>query len=364
MANFKPQSLILLFFFILIFSAGYGQETNKYAIFFTDKANSSFSLDHPEEFMSEKAINRRSKFNIPIVENDLPVSQDYIIQLEDKGYTYISKSNWLNAVLVVANELIDENILEEEEYIKDVLWVSQVLEGGRNDVSVDYSTSLFFKNQNNFEYGFASPPIIMMNGEYLHQQGWRGEDMVIGVLDAGFSNVPNIDAFQPMIQENRLLDTYDFVEYDDETFESSGHGTAVLSLMAGNVEGQFLGTAPKANYVLIRTEDIKSEQLVEEFNYVLGLEYADQLGVDVINTSLGYTRFNHDTMDHQQDDLDGDHLIASVGADIGASKGMLIINSAGNLGNSDWQYLSIPADGDSVLAVGSVNIHGQRSIFS
>ena len=134
--------------------------------------------------------------------------------------------------------------------------------------------------------------------------------------------------------------------------------------MAARINGSYLGTAPEANYVLIKSEDVSSEQLVEEYNYVLALEYADQMGVDVVNTSLGYTVFNSEFMNHLTEDLDGDHLIASRGADIAASKGIFVVNSAGNLGDSDWGYISVPSDGDSVLSVGAVHANGERVSFS
>lgn len=336
----------------------------KYVVYFQDKEGTPYSLENPQAFMSEKALERRTKYNIPLIENDLPVTPAYITEMEALGYEVLSSSRWLNAILIQSEQQLNIEAVENEPFVRAVTWVSQQIPGGRSNVSIEYNNTLFWQGQYNIDYGVTAGQIDLLNGQYLHNEGWQGDDMVIGVLDAGFSNVPEIDGFNSLFQENRLLATKDMVDYDDNVFESSGHGTSVLSLMAGNITGEFLGTAPQASYILVRTEDTGSEQLVEEFNYVLGLEFADQMGVDVINTSLGYTRFNHPEMDHDPLELNGDHLIASKGADIGASKGMLVINSAGNLGDRDWQYISMPSDGDSVLAVGSVNPFGQRSGFS
>ncbi|MCB0502524.1 MAG: S8 family serine peptidase, partial [Bacteroidetes bacterium] len=336
----------------------------KYVVYFQDKEGTPYSLESPQAFMTEKALERRTRYNIPLMENDLPVAPAYISQMEVLGYEVLSSSRWLNAILIQSDQQLNIVEVENEPFVRAVTWVSQHIPGGRSNVSVEYNNTLFWQGQYNIDYGVTAGQIDLLNGQYLHNEGWQGDDMVIGVLDAGFSNVPEIAGFNSLFQENRLLGTKDMVDYDDNVFESSGHGTSVLSLMAGNITGEFLGTAPQASYVLVRTEDTGSEQLVEEFNYVLGLEYADQMGVDVINTSLGYTRFNYPEMDHDPLELNGDHLIASKGADIGASKGMLVINSAGNLGDRDWQYISMPSDADSILAVGSVNPFGQRSGFS
>ncbi|MEZ5002492.1 MAG: S8 family peptidase [Chitinophagales bacterium] len=336
----------------------------KYVVYFQDKDGTPYSLEDPQAFMSEKALERRTRYNIPLMENDLPVAPAYISQMEVLGYEVLSSSRWLNAILIQSDQQLNIEEVENEPFVRVVTWVSQQIPGGRSNVSVEYNNTLFWQGQYNIDYGVTAGQIDLLNGQYLHNEGWQGDDMVIGVLDAGFSNVPEIDGFNSLFQESRLLATKDMVDYDDNVFESSSHGTSVLSLMAGNITGEFLGTAPQASYILVRTEDTGSEQLVEEFNYVLGLEYADQMGVDVINTSLGYTRFNHPEMDHDPLELNGDHLIASKGADIGASKGMLVINSAGNLGDRDWQYISMPSDADSILAVGSVNPFGQRSGFS
>lgn len=358
---------ITIFFFLnILYLSSIGQNNQyKYIVYFTDKANSPYSLNEPSAFLTEEALERRTQQNITIKENDLPVIQTYLDNLGQLGYTVLSTSRWLNAALIQADTNDIENLLTEEPYIEKVTWASIETEGGRNELSVPfYQTNLFIQGNRQGDYGLAIDQIDMLDGQFLHNNGFQGENMLIAIMDAGFRGVDEVDAFFDLRNEGRLIATKDFVDYDNSVYESSSHGTSVLSTMAGALQNEFLGTAPKAKYILIKTEDNKSEQLVEEFNYVLGLEYADQMGVDITNASLGYTRFNHLPMDHTTDQLNGDYSIATIGADIAASKGILVINSAGNKGNTDWKYISFPSDGDSVLAVGSVDINRIRTDFS
>jgi subtilisin family serine protease len=355
------------------------QESDKYIVFFKDKAGSTFTLDEPAGFLSSQALERRTKYNIDAMENDLPVSPGYIAALEESGYIVLGQSRWLNAVLVVTDDDMAESDLAQHSFVRKVIWAATETRGGRMDLGsaghveeclYDFNAGrgirdeVFWESGRETSYGFSGGQVRMLNGQFLHNNGWQGQDMTIAVLDAGFTGADEMEAFYQLQFDERIVDTYDFVNYDSDVYGVSGHGTSVLSTMAGRLDDLYLGTAPEAAYILLQTEDIHSEQLVEEFNYVLGLERAEQKGADIVNTSLGYTRYIHSEMDHTADHLDGDHLIASLGGDIAASKGLIVINSAGNEGNSDWQYISIPADGDSILAVGSVNSHGMRSVFS
>jgi subtilisin family serine protease len=138
----------------------------------------------------------------------------------------------------------------------------------------------------------------------------------------------------------------------------------VLSTMGGNFPGQLIGTAPKASYWLLRSEDGGSEFLIEEYNWVSAAEYADSVGADVINSSLGYTEFNDPIQNHTYSDLDGDTAPATIGADFAASRGILVVNSLGNEGGSPWYYLSVPSDGDSVMGIGAVDPAGNKAGFS
>ena len=356
MVSCRPIFLIIG---LLLAISSHGQDTYKYIVYFADKANSLYSLDEPTAYLSDDAIERRQKYDIPVNEQDLPVVGSYVEAVESMGFEVLHESRWMNAVLISSETALIPAELADEEYVDRVVWASLEVAGGRQELWLSETSDI-----QTGDYGAAWNQISMVNGQFLHQNGYSGSGMRIAVLDAGFWKADELEAFAAMRTEDRLAAAYDFVDDDGTVFESSGHGTHVLSTMAAKLDGQYKGTAPEADYILIKTEDVRTEQLVEEFNYVLGLEFADQAGAHVVNTSLGYTRYDHAEMDNEWESLDGEVPIASRGADIAASKGMLIINSAGNEGNSAWQYTSIPADGDSVLAIGSVNADRLYSTFS
>jgi hypothetical protein len=158
-----------------------------------------------------------------------------------------------------------------------------------------------------------------------------------------------------LFDNNRVLATWDFVDNETDVYDDDQHGTMVLSLIGGNVPGEIIGTAPGASYILLRSENATSESLIEEYNWSSAAEYADSAGADVINSSLGYTEFDDPAQNHTYSDLDGNTTPISIAADIAASKGMVVCNSAGNEGNGTWMHISAPADADSILAVGAVD---------
>ena len=214
------------------------------------------------------------------------------------------------------------------------------------------------------DYGLATDQVYLFNGQYLHEEGYLGENMLIAVIDGGFRGADKMQSLQPLFEDDRIVAVRNMVNRKETVFSAANHGSAVLSTMACVIDNTYMGVAPRAEYILIVSEDVSSEQLVEEFNYVQSLEFADSLGVDVVNTSLGYTTFNDPLMNHDIEDLNGDQALATRAADVAASKGILVVNSAGNLGNKEWQFISVPADGDSVLAVGAVDKNGSMGKFS
>ncbi|MCK5765848.1 MAG: S8 family serine peptidase, partial [Bacteroidales bacterium] len=192
-----------------------------------------------------------------------------------------------------------------------------------------------------------------------------GKGIIIGVLDAGFTNTDELPVFDSLWDNGQILGTRDFVDGGEITFNKHFHGTMVLSTMGGNYPGEIVGTAPDAYYYLLRTEDGSSELIIEEYNWVSGAEYADSLGADVLNTSLGYSDFPDDpSQNHTYEDMDGNTTPITIGADIAASRGMIVVNSAGNSGSSAWYYITAPADGDSVFTIGAVNSQGVPASFT
>ncbi|MEZ4883101.1 MAG: S8 family serine peptidase [Chitinophagales bacterium] len=343
---------------------------NKYWVGFADKANTAYLLSHPENFLSERAIDRRLRYRIPLTKADLPVSPNHLQSVRQSGATVLYPSKWFNGAVV---SIENPNVLEE---LKKLPFVTEVTAIGkdkkkRRNVTI---TSKFSDVQLKVEdedepeesiyYGAAFHQIEMLKGDYLHAHGFTGEGMLIAVIDAGFSNVEKMEVFQHLYENHKIVGTYDFVDIDQNPYHDSTHGTHVLSTIAAKLPGQFVGTAPDASFWLFRTEDNKSESRIEEYNWVAAAEMADSAGVDVINTSLGYTTFDDSSMDYSAEDLNGNTAVITRGADIAASKGMLVVVSAGNKGNKQWQYLTTPADADSVLTVGAVNKDEKYASFS
>jgi hypothetical protein len=189
--------------------------------------------------------------------------------------------------------------------------------------------------------------------------------MVIAVLDGGFYATDGMDAFDSLYLNDRILGTRDFVGGGTNVYQGSTHGTAVLSTMGANLPGQLVGTAPEASYWLFRTEDTGTEYTIEEYNWASGAEYADSVGADVINSSLSYKTFDEPLYDHTYAEMDGNTAPSTIAADMAASRGMVIVNSAGNDGGSStWPYVGAPADGDSVFSIGAVDADGQYVYFS
>lgn len=345
---------------------------NKVWVVFKDKSNSIQKQNAPA--LSSASIEKKLKRNIPIDEKDYPISKEHISELENKGYKIIATSRWFNAVSVEITDQSQIESLKRINCVKEILPVKKfysIKDFDKNLVYPKFGTNepLVYSKcsdglRNSFDYGPSLNQIEMLSGTYLHSQGFTGNGITIAVLDAGFKDVNTLNAFDSLRNDNRILGTWDFVAGNDSVYEDNGHGTMVLSCMATILPGQLVGTAPHASYWLLRTEDADAEYIQEEDFWVMGAEFADSVGADIINSSLGYTTFDNASDDHSYADLDGNTTIITKGADIAASKGILVINSAGNSGSSSWLYIGTPADGDSVLAIGAVDANGQRATFS
>jgi serine protease AprX len=353
------KQVIVLILFLLFYLLGFGQD--KYAVSFTDKNNSPYSVNNPEQFLSQKAIARRIKQNIEIVVEDIPVNQNYINNIITIGADFLYASKWMNLMVV---KIADVSILPT---ISSLPFVAKVVK-----IKSENVTNNQFKQQDKFaiesstvlDYGDGDDQIKIMSGEFLHNAGLYGDNMTIAVLDAGFTNVNQISSFTHLWNENRILGVWDFVNNNDSVFDKHSHGTAVLSTMASNTPGGLIGTAPKANYWLLRTEDAATETISEEYNWLAGAEFADSVGADIINSSLGYTTFDDTTQNHTYADMNGITTVISKAANMAASKGILVVNSAGNSGSSSWMYIGAPADAENVFSIAAIEHDGTYSSFS
>jgi Subtilisin-like serine proteases len=334
---------------------------NTYWVAFGDKKGTAFSVSHPEEFLSAKAIQRRAKQHIAIDETDLPVSSDYLDTLKKRGLEIVHKSKWLNGATVRTTDTLLIKQIAGLSFVKQVQLTKPgtALKSAKNKFSSEE-----FSAYDPAKYGSALTQLTQLNGQYFHQMGYRGKGIIIAILDAGFYNADKIAAFDSLRNSNRILGTRDFVDLQSNIYDQHYHGMSVLSCMGGNVPGTLIGTAPDASYYLFRTEDVSSEYLIEEDNWVAGAELADSLGVDIINSSLGYNQFDDAKMNHVYADLDGKTTRITKGANMAFQKGILVFASAGNEGNNNWKRIIVPSDGENVIAVGAVDKNGLRASFS
>ncbi len=340
----------------------------KYWIQFTGKNNSGYSIHNPGEFLSPDAINRRIKYNIPVTEEDLPVNQVYIDSLTNLGLKILGTSKWFNAVIASSTDSVLLNNIALLEFVKNfdpLISYSTSSDGNLLHEEKECASLSYFPWINTeSDYGAGLKQIQIMNGKSLHDLGYRGRGIKIAVFDAGFFKVNSFEAFRHLFDSNQILEARDFVSSGSDVFTESSHGMSALSAMAAFLPGSFIGTAPEAGFLLLRTEDASSEYKIEEANWIMAAEFADSSGVDIITTSLGYSQFNDTTMNYSYADMDGEKALVTVAAEKAFEKGMLIVASAGNEGNKTWNKITAPSDGKNVLSVGAIDTLGNLAAFS
>ena len=346
---------------------GSNTEKDKYWIYFSDKLNSSYSKNEPVQLLTQRAIDRRKRFNIAVNETDIPVSAQYIQELNNKGITIEVQSRWLNAVSAYLSEdqLIRVSLLP---YVTQISAVNKYHIVDENTVPLNNAT--FYKSATNTDiggvFGTAKNQIEQINLDTVLELGHRGADMVMAVIDAGFFGMDTAILFQSMWDKGQILGFHNFPDDNDQVFNiySGYHGSWVSSVIGGDIDSVFSGSAPDVKLFLFRTEIADSEYVVEEDYWLEAAELADYLGVDIINSSLGYTTFDDSLQNHTYADLDGNTTVVTMAADMAASKGILVCNSAGNEGGNLWHYVSMPSDGDSVFSIGAVDTSGFHAGFS
>lgn len=359
--NNKHSTILSLLLLCIWFPVSGQIAPDTYWVQFIDKNHNSYSLNQPNEFLSDRAISRRSKQNISYDITDLPVSKYYIDSLKNLGLEIRNTSKWFNGVVIRS---VDVELLDTLHHISFIAG-PVLVKSSENKSFVEIYKFDTSSIKSSLTYGYSDTQIKMVKGDALHASDYTGENMMIGILDAGFSLANEIESLNHLWTDNKIYAWKDFVKDGKEFFLSHSHGTLVLSIMAGIIPDYMYGTAPDANYVLIRTENGASEYLVEEYNWACGAEYADSIGVDVINSSLGYSIFNDISQNHTYADMDGKTTPVSRAALIAARKGILISNSAGNSGaNINWGYITAPGDADSILTVGAVDSTRSIAVFS
>lgn len=367
MGKIKRLPVFIGIFCLLTASIAPAQTAQRYLVVLRDKANSPFSTSRPEQFLSARAVTRRAKQNIALTERDLPVNPAYVSQIRAAGAEVLNTSRWLNAVLIRSTPANLQKVL--------ALPFAKALEYGQTIGNARLATPAeAAKTTRKFgetlaevlPYGPSLAQLSQLGLDKLHERGFRGEGKLVAILDAGFPNANTVPYLQTLVTEKRIVATYDFVANNREVYDDDSHGLNVLSIMAATADNRLYGGAFKASYVLIRTENAPTESPIEEAYWLLGAEFADSTGADVINSSLGYTQFDREfsALDHKYPDLNGRTTLVSRAAQWAAETGMAIVVAAGNEGADSWRYISAPADAVDVLAVAATNASGIKAPFS
>jgi len=337
-------------------------------IYFADKVDVVNSLANPITILTQKAIDRKTNHGVAIDERDVPVNEAYITQVKAQtGITVKAKSKWFNCVHVLGTQTDIDNVLNLP-FVTEIVYADRSLNtANRPSATAQIERTVAkFETLVMYNYGNGSNQAAMIKIDKLHELDYTGEGVTVAVMDSGFPNVNTLAAFQRIRDNGDLLNGYDFVDKTSDVYAYTGnnHGTTVLSDMAGYIDGQFVGTAPDASYYLFRTEDAGSETPLEESNWVEAVERADSLGVDVVNTSLGYNTFDESKYNYTTADMDGNTAFISKGSNIAVEKGLLIVNSAGNSGNDpSWGIITAPGDGNG-FTIGAVDGSGNYASFS
>ena len=365
----------LLLLWLGMVAAVSAQNPTCYRIYLKDKANSPYSIDNPSAYLSQRAIDKRARFNIPITEQDLPVNPQYKQQILglDAEMHFLAVSKWMNTATLYCPDSTVVPQIEALPFVDSVMAVGNyvlhdlpVYQIPENPVPLVHNT--LSTSKETIDYGEGLPQIALLNGIPLHEEGFRGEGMLIAVIDGGFFGIETISFYQELENSGRFYGHYSLMPDFVDTLQSGWsevHGTIVTSAMAANTNGEFVGTAPGASYALIHTEWVGSEEIIEEDFWANGAEIADSIGADVVNSSLGYRTFpDFPQNDISYENMDGVHSIASQCATILGQTGVIVCVAAGNDGNNEYYYVNRPGDAFDILTVGACTADSLIAGFS
>lgn len=360
----------ILFFLILSISSIAQEDA---WVYFNSKPNANSQLANPLTILSQRSLDRRAAQSIPLDFKDATIHQPYIVQIQNAtGISVLGKSKWLNALHIRGTQvniqaLISLPFVEKVVYANHSLNPTGKIALNQSKTKNNISLNKLASEATTFNYGNSITQIQMLNAHILHQQNYTGTGKIIAVMDSGFPGVDTAAPFARMRNNNLILGGYNFVENTNNPYRLNSHGTQTLSNMGGFADGQLVGTAPDAKYYLFVTEDVASENPIEETNWVEAAEMADSLGVDVINTSLGYYEYDNPNYSYNYalGHINGNKAFISKGASIAFTRGMICVTSAGNAGNSTTDpHIATPADVENTLTVGAVNNLEVKAGFS
>ncbi len=353
-------------------------QEHRFFVSFKEK-NATFSIEKPQEFLSKRAIKRREKQKIAILEQDLPVRAEYLRELGKYGAKVHYPSKWLNGAVISLDVSKQDNIkglsfVKNLEIIKRSLDYEEITtkksskEIPKETLKIaensEIDTLKRLKFDRTITYGNAINQIKMLETDQMHKLGFTGRGVLIAVFDGGFGEANEVNSLKHLFTNKKIIATYDVVRGNNDVFEDNPHGREVLSCIAAYEPTKIIGTAPEASFLLVRTEDVATETRLEEYNWLRAAEFADSCGTDIINSSVCYSFFDEMDMNYTIKDLNGKTAIISQAAEIATEKGIIVVVAAGNEGNNSWKYIAFPADAPSVLAVGAVNSRGDICRFS
>ena len=355
--------LVSVLLLLLVSQVIFAQNAPRYLIYFKDKANSPFSLEKPEAFLSERSIKRRQRQAIAVTATDLPVNPAYVQAVRQTGARVLFTSRWMNAALLEATDtqLSAIKALPFYQGTERNLPLATATTAGMARISAEHQK---LGTQETVDYGRMQTQLNLLGVPALQERGFKGQGILIALLDAGYTRADQLIYLKHLYDNKRVLDTYDFISRETDVYDDHNHGLNCLSTIAAFQPGTMVGAAYEASFALYRTENEFSETPYEEATWILGAERADSLGADIISCSLGYSQFQNPVYDYSYQDLDGKTALVTRAALHAARKGMLVVVSAGNEGDDPWRYITPPADADSVLSVGATFTNRSYAPFS
>lgn len=333
-------------------------------VYFNDKPNAAAFFSNPLSELSQKSLDRRTAQGIALVINDAPLEVTYVDQISSAtGITVMAKSKWLNC-LHIRGSVTDIQALSALSFVNNVRFADNSLNNKMATLAAISPVNKSLEVQESFNYGTSLNQIQMLNGHLLHQTNYTGGGKIIAVLDSGFFGVDTAQPFQRLFTNNLILGGYNYVSQSNNLYVLHNHGTMTLSCMGGFTDNQLVGTAPDASYYLFITEDVATENPVEESYWVQAAEEADRLGADIITSSLGYFGYDNPNYSYTYSQMTGNTAFASKGANIAFNKGIVVVASAGNSANSADPHIGVPAEANNVLAIGAVKADRSYASFS
>src|SRR6266536_1824425 len=306
-------------FFAVLFVSGFffsnaNAQFTRYIVALKNKNGTPYTFSNPQAYLSQRAIDRRTRYNISIDSTDLPVTPSYVTQIQNvANVAVLNVSKWLNSITIQTTDANAITAINNFSFVQSTSGIaarisnSNTINDGKSKFETDFisidNSSLRTRQikSDYFNYGTSSfNEIHLHNGEFLHNIGLSGQGMHIAMLDNGFNNytASNFHAFDSANANNQILGTWDFVAHEQNVSNDGNHGMSCFSTIVANIPGQFVGKAPKANFWLYQTEDNASEYPIEEVNWSCGAERADSSGADIISSSLGYTTFDNASLNH------------------------------------------------------------------